>query len=122
LDWLLSLLVGFFTVALFAYLAAVWVGFIALFGTAVQTTIVMVIYLEEAVARKKRQRSVLTIADLREAVMEGSLLRLRPKLMTVSTIVAGLLPIFWSTRVGSEVIRPWQRPSSGAWSARLRMC
>jgi Cu(I)/Ag(I) efflux system membrane protein CusA/SilA len=98
---------------------AVWVGFIALFGTAVQTTIVMVIYLEEAVARKKRQRSVLTIADLREAVMEGSLLRLRPKLMTVSTIVAGLLPIFWSTRVGSEVIRPLATPVLGGMVSSL---
>src|SRR6266481_2709095 len=84
---------------------AVWVGFIALFGTAVQTTVVMVIYLEEAVERKRHERGALTIADLREAVMEGALLRLRPKLMTVSTIVAGLLPIFWSARVGSEVIR-----------------
>ena len=92
---------------------AVWVGFIALFGTAVQTTVVMVIYLEEAVARKKKERDMLTLADLREAVMEGALLRLRPKLMTVSTVVAGLLPIFWSTRVGSEVIRPLATPVLG---------
>src|SRR5229473_2308550 len=92
---------------------AVWVGFIALFGTAVQTTVVMVIYLEEAVERKRHERGTLTITDLREAVMEGALLRLRPKLMTVSTIVAGLLPIFWSNRVGSEVIRPLATPVLG---------
>jgi len=92
---------------------AVWVGFIALFGTAVQTTVVMVIYLEEAVARKKKEHGTLTIPILREAVMEGALLRLRPKLMTVSTVVAGLLPIFWSTRVGSEVIRPLATPVLG---------
>jgi Cu(I)/Ag(I) efflux system membrane protein CusA/SilA len=98
---------------------AVWVGFIALFGTAVQTTVVMVIYLEEAVARKKRERSKLTIADLREAVMEGALLRLRPKLMTVSTVVAGLLPIFWSARVGSEVIRPLATPVLGGMLSSL---
>jgi Cu(I)/Ag(I) efflux system membrane protein CusA/SilA len=98
---------------------AVWVGFIALFGTAVQTTVVMVIYLEEAVERKRRQRGWLTKTDLREAVMEGALLRLRPKLMTVSTIVAGLLPIFWSTRVGSEVIRPLATPVLGGMLSSL---
>jgi Cu(I)/Ag(I) efflux system membrane protein CusA/SilA len=98
---------------------AVWVGFIALFGTAVQTTVVMVIYLEEAVERKRHERGVLTPTDLREAVMEGALLRLRPKLMTVSTIVAGLLPIFWSTRVGSEVIRPLATPVLGGMISSL---
>src|SRR5204863_3474913 len=60
---------------------AVWVGFIALFGTAVQTGVVMVIYLEEAVARKQRELGTLTRATLRDAVMEGALLRLRPKVM-----------------------------------------
>jgi Cu(I)/Ag(I) efflux system membrane protein CusA/SilA len=98
---------------------AVWVGFIALFGTAVQTTVVMVIYLEEAVARKKKEHGTLTIPILREAVMEGALLRLRPKLMTVSTVVAGLLPIFWSTRVGSEVIRPLATPVLGGMLSSL---
>src|SRR5687768_13403017 len=71
---------------------AVWVGFIALFGTAVQTGIVMVIYLEEAVRKKATEAGgALTRHDLREAVIDGALLRLRPKLMTVSTVVAGLL-------------------------------
>jgi Cu(I)/Ag(I) efflux system membrane protein CusA/SilA len=98
---------------------AVWVGFIALFGTAVQTTVVMVIYLEEAVARKKTEHGTLTIAVLREAVMQGALLRLRPKLMTVSTVVAGLLPIFWSNRVGSEVIRPLATPVLGGMLSSL---
>jgi Cu(I)/Ag(I) efflux system membrane protein CusA/SilA len=98
---------------------AVWVGFIALFGTAVQTTVVMVIYLEEAVARKKKEHGTLTISILREAVMEGALLRLRPKLMTVSTVVAGLLPIFWSSRVGSEVIRPLATPVLGGMLSSL---
>jgi len=98
---------------------AVWVGFIALFGTAVQTTVVMVIYLEEAVARKRQERGTLNLTDLREAVMEGALLRLRPKLMTVSTVVAGLLPIFWSHRVGSEVIRPLATPVLGGMLSSL---
>src|SRR5258708_8504277 len=89
---------------------AVWVGFIALFGTAVQTTVVMVIYLEEAVERKRHERGTLTFTGLREAVMEGALLRLRPKLMTVSTIVAGLLPIFLCNPVGTEGIHTLDTP------------
>src|SRR6266487_2782997 len=85
---------------------AVWVGFIALFGTAVQTGVVMVIYLEEAVARKRESKGGrLTRAALREAVIDGALLRLRPKVMTVSTVIAGLLPIMWSGRVGAEVMK-----------------
>lgn len=93
---------------------AVWVGFIALFGTAVQTGVVMVIYLEEAVARKRAaQQGALTRADLLAAVMEGALLRLRPKVMTVSTVVAGLLPIMWSSRAGAEVMKPLAAPVLG---------
>lgn len=99
---------------------AVWVGFIALFGTAVQTGVVMVIYLEEAVERKAREAGgVLTHATLREAVMEGALLRLRPKLMTVSTVVAALLPIMWSTSVGAEVMKPLATPVLGGMVSSL---
>jgi Cu(I)/Ag(I) efflux system membrane protein CusA/SilA len=98
---------------------AVWVGFIALFGTAVQTAVVMVIYLQEAVARKQRQLGTLTRIGLREAVMEGALLRLRPKVMTVSTVVAGLLPIMWSTRVGAEVMKPLAAPVLGGMVSSL---
>src|SRR5213078_3102081 len=92
---------------------AVWVGFIALFGTAVQTAVVMVIYLEEAVARKRREVGELTRASLLEAVTEGALLRLRPKVMTVSTVVASLLPIMWSTSAGAEVMKPLATPVLG---------
>jgi Cu(I)/Ag(I) efflux system membrane protein CusA/SilA len=99
---------------------AVWVGFIALFGTAVQTGVVMVIYLEEAVARKRQQTGgALTRKALRDAVVEGALLRLRPKVMTVSTVVAGLLPIMWSTRVGSEVMKPLATPVLGGMVSSL---
>jgi Cu(I)/Ag(I) efflux system membrane protein CusA/SilA len=99
---------------------AVWVGFIALFGTAVQTGMVMVIYLEEAVARKQAERgAAFSMADLRAAVMEGALLRLRPKVMTVSTIVAGLLPIMWSQRVGAEVVKPLAAPVLGGMVSSL---
>jgi Cu(I)/Ag(I) efflux system membrane protein CusA/SilA len=98
---------------------AVWVGFIALFGTAVQTGVVMVIYLEEAVRRKTDANGELTIRNLHEAVMEGALLRLRPKVMTVATVVAGLLPIMWSTRTGAEVMKPLATPVLGGMLSSL---
>jgi Cu(I)/Ag(I) efflux system membrane protein CusA/SilA len=99
---------------------AVWVGFIALFGTAVQTGVVMVIYLEEAVARKRDVLGgTLTRSALREAVIDGALLRLRPKVMTVSTVIAGLLPIMWSTRVGAEVMKPLATPVLGGMVSSL---
>src|SRR6202048_1486653 len=99
---------------------AVWVGFIALFGTAVQTGVVMVIYLEEAVTRKRAAMGgTLTRPALREAVIEGALLRLRPKVMTVSTVIAGLLPIMWSTRVGAEVMKPLATPVLGGMVSSL---
>src|SRR6187431_3030709 len=99
---------------------AVWVGFIALFGTAVQTAVVMVIYLEEAVERKRQELGgTLTREALRDAVMEGALLRLRPKVMTVSTVIAGLLPIMWSTRVGAEVMKPLAAPVLGGMISSL---
>jgi Cu(I)/Ag(I) efflux system membrane protein CusA/SilA len=98
---------------------AVWVGFIALFGTAVQTGVVMVIYLEEAVARRKTIDGRLTRAGLHAAVMEGALLRLRPKVMTVATVVAGLLPLLWSTRTGAEFMKPLAAPVLGGMVSSL---
>jgi copper/silver efflux system protein len=99
---------------------AVWVGFIALFGTAVQTAVVMVIYLEEAVDRRRAEAgAAFSRADLKAAVMDGALLRLRPKLMTVSTVVAGLLPIMWSTRTGAEVMKPLATPVLGGMLSSL---
>jgi Cu(I)/Ag(I) efflux system membrane protein CusA/SilA len=98
---------------------AVWVGFIALFGTAVQTGVVMVIYLEEAVARKTQEVGTLNRETLMAAVTEGALLRLRPKVMTVSTVVAGLLPIMWSTSAGSEVMKPLATPVLGGMVSSL---
>ncbi len=98
---------------------AVWVGFIALFGTAVQTGVVMVIYLNEAVEAKQRELGRLTRSDLLQAVIEGALLRLRPKVMTVSTVVAGLLPIMWSTSAGAEVMKPLATPVLGGMVSSL---
>jgi copper/silver efflux system protein len=99
---------------------AVMVGFIALFGTAVQTAVVMVIYLEEAVVRKRQALGGrLTRATLLEAVTEGALLRLRPKVMTVSTVVASLLPIMWSHSTGAEVMKPLATPVLGGMVSSL---
>lgn len=103
----------------FNWSVAVWVGFIALFGTAVQTGVVMVIYLEEAVARRIALDGKLTRPGLHAAVMEGALLRLRPKLMTVATVVAGLLPLLWSTRTGAEVMKPIAAPVLGGMVSSL---
>jgi len=98
---------------------AVWVGFIALFGTAVQTAVVMVIYLNEAVERKRSEVGHLDRRSLIEAVTEGALLRLRPKVMTVSTVVASLLPIMWSTSAGAEVMKPLATPVLGGMVSSL---
>jgi Cu(I)/Ag(I) efflux system membrane protein CusA/SilA len=98
---------------------AVWVGFIALFGTAVQTGVVMVIYLKEAVARRRAAEGTLTIKGLHAAVIEGALLRLRPKVMTVATVVAGLLPLLWSTRTGAEFMKPLAAPVLGGMVSSL---
>ena len=99
---------------------AVWVGYIALFGTAVQTAIVMVVFIEEAIARAREQRGTsFTRDDLVRAVKDGARLRLRPKIMTVGTIVASLLPVLWSTQTGAEVMRPIAVPIVGGMISSL---
>ena len=99
---------------------AVWVGYIALFGTAIQTGVVMVVYLEETLAaRRAALGDRFTHADLIQAVKDGARLRLRPKVMTVATIVASLLPIFWSHRTGAEVMKPLATPVIGGMVSSL---
>jgi Cu(I)/Ag(I) efflux system membrane protein CusA/SilA len=131
----------------FNFSVAVWVGYIALFGTAIQTGVVMVVYLEEAVKKKIAAKIGLPVPSGREsqvgepppslpahgthgiavlnhdeliaAVKEGARLRLRPKVMTVATAIAGLLPIFWSTRTGVEVMQPIAAPVVGGMLSSL---
>jgi Cu(I)/Ag(I) efflux system membrane protein CusA/SilA len=99
---------------------AVWVGYIALFGTAVQTGVVMVVYLEEMVKQRRAERGdAFTYGDLVQAIKDGARLRLRPKLMTVATIVASLLPIMWSHRQGAEVMKPLATPVIGGMISSL---
>lgn len=96
---------------------AVAVGFIALFGIAVETGIVMVIYLNDAmhqlIAEKGNSSDTITKEDLREYVIHGAAKRLRPKLMTVSVALFGLIPVLWSTGVGSDVMQPIVLPMIG---------
>lgn len=97
---------------------AVWVGFIALYGIAVETGVVMVVYLHEELDKKIRahqrgERSEITIKDIYEATVEGAVLRLRPKIMTVATSMAGLIPVMWSTGAGADVMKPLTAPMIG---------
>jgi copper/silver efflux system protein len=96
---------------------AVAVGFIALFGLAVETGIVMVIYLNDAmqqlVAKKGNSKETITGKDLEEHVIAGAAKRLRPKIMTVSVSLFALIPILWSSGVGSDVMKPIVLPMVG---------
>ena len=96
---------------------AVVVGFIALAGVAAETGVVMLIYLNQALeerrARKAAEGGALTQSDLYDAIMEGAVERVRPKMMTVVAIMAGLLPIMWSTGTGSEIMQRIAVPMIG---------
>lgn len=96
----------------FNWSVAVWVGFIALYGVAVQTGVVMVLYLHEALDRHMEQGNV-TEQTVFDATVEGALLRVRPKIMTVATTVIGLLPLLWATGTGSDVMKPIAVPLIG---------
>src|SRR6201987_4383474 len=92
---------------------AVWVGYIALFGIAVETGIVMVVYLHEALNRRLASGKPLKHEDIEGAVIEGAVHRLRPKLMTVCVVLASLIPILWESGVGSDVMKPIAAPIVG---------
>ncbi len=97
---------------------AVWVGFIALYGIAVETGVVMVVYLHEALdkrikGRKQGLRGPVTMQDIYEATVEGAVLRLRPKIMTVVTSMMGLIPVMWASGAGADVMKPLTAPMIG---------
>jgi len=96
---------------------AVAVGFIALAGVAAEIGVVMLIYLDQALAvmtdRRRAEHRPVTLADLYEAVMQGAAMRVRPIMMTVFAIIAGLLPIMWGSGTGSEVMRRIAAPMVG---------
>ena len=89
------------------------VGFIALAGVAAETGVVMLIYLDHAWCAAQAKSARPTVPDLYAAVMEGAVERVRPKMMTVTAIMAGLLPIMWSQGAGSEVMRRIAAPMVG---------
>ncbi|MDD2367390.1 MAG: CusA/CzcA family heavy metal efflux RND transporter [Desulfuromonadaceae bacterium] len=109
-----ALIGGVYLVSILGYnlSVAVWVGFIALYGIAVETGVVMVIYLHEALD-KKLINGPCTKKDIYEATFEGAVLRLRPKLMTVAVALIGLLPILWSDGAGADVMKPIAAPMIG---------
>lgn len=92
---------------------AVWVGYIALFGIAVETGVVMVVYLHEALDHRLNSGVPLRHEDIEAAVIEGAVHRLRPKLMTVSVVLASLIPILWETGIGADVVKPIAAPIVG---------
>ena len=96
----------------FNFSVAVWVGYIALFGVAVETGVVMVIYLHEALNRRIAAGG-LTHEDVEAAVIEGAVERLRPKLMTVAVVMLSLAPILWESGIGSDVMKPIAAPLVG---------
>ncbi len=103
LQWLLG----------YNFSVAVWVGYIALFGIAVETGVVMVVYLHEALDKRIASGRPLTHADIHEAAIEGAVQRLRPKLMTVSAVLASLIAILWASGIGSDVMKPIAAPMVG---------
>ncbi|MCH7854993.1 MAG: efflux RND transporter permease subunit, partial [Proteobacteria bacterium] len=115
----LSLVGGFWLLYLLDYnmSVAVGVGFIALAGVAVEIGVLMIVYLDQALARKRDEVAEagrdFGIEDLREAIIGGTLMRVRPIIMTVSVIIAGLLPIMFGSGTGSEVMRRIAAPMVG---------
>src|SRR5438876_5921675 len=103
LQWLLG----------YNFSVAVWVGYIALFGIAVETGVVMVVYLHESLDHKLASGVQLTNADIEADAIEGAVQRLRPKLMTVCAVLASLIPILWASGIGSDVMKPIAAPMVG---------
>ncbi|HET7540232.1 MAG TPA: efflux RND transporter permease subunit [Polyangiaceae bacterium] len=93
--------------------APVWVGLLAVAGLAMQTGVVMVLYIDEAFHRRLRQGRIQSRADIVAAHAEGTVLRLRPKLMTITTMAASLLPLLWANGPGAEVMRRVAAPMLG---------
>jgi copper/silver efflux system protein len=97
----------------FNFSVAVQVGYIACFGMAVETAVVMLVYLHEAIDERGGLAQISSIADLRQAILEGAIHRLRPKLLTEGAAIISIAPMLWATGVGAEVIRPMAAPILG---------
>jgi len=110
-----SLIGAFWCIYLLGYhlSVAVWVGIIALAGVDAETGVIMLLYLDTAYEKWRGQGRMRTLADLREAVSEGAVKRVRPKMMTVMAIIMGLLPIMWSHGAGADVMKRIAAPMIG---------
>lgn len=97
----------------FNFSVAVWVGFIACFGLATETGVVMLVYLREAVERHGGLEGISSLDELKQAIMQGAVHRLRPKLLTEGTTIIGLAPMLWATGTGAEIMRPMAAPVLG---------
>jgi Cu(I)/Ag(I) efflux system membrane protein CusA/SilA len=98
----------------FNFSVAVWVGYIALFGIAVETGVVMIIFLHEALNKRLAAGAVTDAdVDVDAATIEGAVQRLRPKLMTVTVVMLSLAPILWESGIGSDVMKPIAAPIVG---------
>jgi Cu(I)/Ag(I) efflux system membrane protein CusA/SilA len=92
---------------------AVWVGVVALVGLAAQTGVVMIVYIDNAYERRRRAGKIRDLTDIVWAHMEGTVQRVRPKLMTVATMLAGLVPLLWATGSGADVMKRIAAPMVG---------
>lgn len=92
---------------------AVWVGYIACFGMATETGIIMLVYLRDAIDERGGLSKITSLEDLRQSVIDGAVHRLRPKLLTEGTAILGLVPLLWANGVGAEVIKPMAAPVLG---------
>jgi Cu(I)/Ag(I) efflux system membrane protein CusA/SilA len=97
----------------FHFSVAVWVGYIACFGMATETGIIMLVYLNEAVERHGGLAKIGSLDALREAVVQGAGYRLRPKILTEGVTIIGLAPMLWATGTGAEIMRPMAAPVLG---------
>ena len=97
----------------FDFSVAVWVGFIACFGMAAETGIIMMVYLREAIEKRGGLENIKSIDELREAVLEGAVHRLRPKLLTEGVAILAIFPMVFSQGVGSEILAPMALPVLG---------
>jgi Cu(I)/Ag(I) efflux system membrane protein CusA/SilA len=110
-----ALVGSFWTLYLAGYSlsAPVWVGLLSTVGLAMQTGVVMVVYIDEAFHRRVREGRIRVREDIVEAHAEGTVRRLRPKIMTIATMGAGLLPLLWTDGAGSEILRRVAAPMLG---------
>src|SRR5207302_9186043 len=92
---------------------AVWVGYIACFGMATETGIIMLVYLREAIDKRGGLANIKSLDELRDAVIEGAVHLLRPKLLTEGVAILAIAPMLWATGVGAEIIAPMAVPVLG---------